>query len=189
MNKMFTLSATFLFSSFVFAGGGVTLGESTFDLERPHAVNASISAADDINGFLESYRPQGNGIRDVHVNGNVIDFIVSKRIFGIEFSSYVNAEVSVVHGNEFCPQNVATGFKLNFDLKNSEQEVFEKIQSIDMNFCVAEPATDNIHVTAKGLLNKGYKCGAPLCDIVIKEITKLFPTYVESFKGHILKQQ
>ncbi len=188
MKKSTLLLTTLLLSSFSAMAATVGIGNSTFEVKRPHALNAVYSAVDDMPGFLKKFKPKGAQISGLSVHGDNLEFTVTKNVLMITRSARVNADLTVDEKNPACPQGSVAGFKVNFDLGKSEQVVVDNVDSIRMDFCVSEKNPDQLTITSKGFLVQGPKYEKLIGGMIVSEITNQVPALVQAFKTHIEKQ-
>lgn len=188
MDKLFSVFLALFLSSTAFAAT-VKLGETAFELKRPNAINAVISASTDISGFLRNFKPQGAQISRLQVSGDNLEFVVTKKILMISKSARVNADVDVARNNPNCPALAATSFQVSLDFDKSDDLVADNIDTVRMDFCVFEPVPDQIRVTAKGFLTQGPRYDSIIGGVMVSEISNQIPALVQAFKLHVVNQR
>lgn len=188
MTKQLFALACLLASALSFAATTVSIGDNHFELKRPHAINAVETAVDDMPGFLKNYKPRGAQVSGLSIQGDVLEFTVTKTILFITRSARVNARVDVDKSNTACPADTSAGFLVRFDLRDSEEVVVQNVDSIRMDFCVSEPSPDSIKVATKGFLVQGPQYDSLIGGMIVNEISNQIPALVDAFKAHVANQ-
>lgn len=190
MKKLISVLLFVLLSTMVCAADNVKIGDANFIIQKTQAVNAVYSAIDDMEGFLENFKPVGAQISKPRIIGNNLEFVVKKTVMMITKTARLNADVSVIKKVNFCAQTSTTGFEIYFDLAKSDALVSNNIDAIIMDFCITEKGPNQIQVSARGFVTKAPTFdGLLIGPMMIKEIGNQIPALVQALKIHVGNQK